>query len=177
MSSKTFSIQRCKLITQRHYWYAVTTMRSCHCCKDAEVVCWINHEYLKCKECYQWNWKCDLTPDYEGMNKIIWEVNKLNDEILKTQQKLTHQKRQQKFWLHWLHELEDKKSKNILKLKENEEIMKTSVETTTAKKASDVMKNSDLNSLLMKMSSDNLNNFLWGLLFVRESVSSSSQES
>ena len=174
MSSKTFFTQHCKLITQHCYQYAVITMHSCCCCKNAEVVCWINHEYSKCKECYWWNWKCNLTPDYENMNKVIQKVNKLDDEILKMQQKLICQKRQQKFWLHWLHELEDKKFKNILKLKENEEIMKTSIKTTMMKKMSDVMKNSDLDSLLMKMLSDNLNDFLWDLSSVKESVDSSS---
>ena len=72
-------------------------MHSCKSCLSFNMPCHMNCNFLKCEECYQKNQKCNLILNYKKMNKAIAEFKKLDAKILETRQKLTQQKKQQKF--------------------------------------------------------------------------------
>ncbi len=63
--------QRRNSIANCCYKYVLFTMRSCRVCVLFNVSCQINKEYLKCKKCYRKNWKCNLTSNYQEINKAI----------------------------------------------------------------------------------------------------------
>jgi len=63
--------QRRNFVANCRYKYAFLTMRPCRTCVAFDVFCQVNKEYLKCEKCYRKNRKCDLTFDYQKMNKAI----------------------------------------------------------------------------------------------------------
>ncbi len=88
--------QRRNFVVDRRYKYAFLIMRSCRVYVAFDVSYQVNKEYLKCKKCYRKNWKCDLTLDYQEMNKIIQKTKKLNDKITKLRLRIARKTKQRK---------------------------------------------------------------------------------
>jgi len=63
--------QRRNFVANYRYKYAFFTMRLCRVCVLFNVFCRINKKYLKCKKYYRKNRKCDLTSNYQEINKAI----------------------------------------------------------------------------------------------------------
>ena len=96
MSIKLTTKQRRNFVAKCRYKYALLIMRSCRACVAFDVLCQVNKKYLKCKKCYRKNWKCDLTLDYQEMNKIIQKTKKLNDKITKLRLRIARKTKQRK---------------------------------------------------------------------------------
>ncbi len=71
-------------------------MRPCQVCVAFGVSCQVNKTYLKCKKYYRKNRKCDLTLNYQRMNKVIEKTKKLNDEITKSRLRIARKTKQRK---------------------------------------------------------------------------------
>ena len=94
-------------------------MHSCFLCFSCDELCCVSCQFAECESCFWSVRKCDLVSDNKRMDKVISEAEKLSDKILQTCICLTQLKAQQKFWLGCLKSLENQKSQNILKIKED----------------------------------------------------------
>ncbi len=90
-------IEQCRnFVVDRRYKYAFLAMRLCRIYVVFDVSCRINKEYLKCKKCYRKNKKCDLTFNYQEINKAIQKTKKLNDKIIKLRLRIARKTKQRK---------------------------------------------------------------------------------
>ncbi len=71
MLIKLITKQRRNSIVDRYYKYVFLMMRSCRVYVLFDVSYRINKKYLKCKKCYRKNRKCNLTSNYQRINKVI----------------------------------------------------------------------------------------------------------
>ena len=71
-------------------------------------MCRVIKQSLKCENYYRHNLKCDLTLDYQGMNKVLKKIKKLKDEILELQLRLARKKKQRKHWRRRLKDFDDR---------------------------------------------------------------------
>lgn len=99
---------------------APIAMRPCNACSSLGLACRITRQQLECEGCFRGNRKCDLAPDYQGMDKAVKEAEKLEDEILETRLKLARLEKQRKYWRRRLRDLGDQESRNILEVEEDE---------------------------------------------------------
>ncbi len=99
-------------------------MRPCQTYVSFGVSCQINREYLKCEKCYQKNWKYNLVPNYQKINKTIKEVKKLDDKIMKLRLRIARKTKQKKHQLRRLKDIDNVESKNILKIEKGEREIK-----------------------------------------------------
>jgi len=120
MPTKLTIEQRRNFVADRRYKYAFLIMRSCRACVAFGVPCRVNREYLKCEECYRKNRKCDLAPNYQGMDEAIQKAEKLDDEITELRLRIARKTKQRKHWLRRLKDMGDAESKNILEIEEGE---------------------------------------------------------
>jgi len=120
MPVKLSTEQRRNSVADRCYKHALLTMRPCRACVSFGVPCRVNREYLKCEECYRKNRKCDLAPDYQGMDEAIQNAEKLDDEITELRLRIARKTKQRKHWLRRLKDMGDAESKNILEIEEGE---------------------------------------------------------
>jgi len=96
MLIKLITKQRRNFVVNRRYKYVLLIMRSCRIYVAFDVSCQINKEYLKCKKCYRKNRKCDLTLNYQKMNKAIQKTKKLNNKITKLRLRIARKTKQEK---------------------------------------------------------------------------------
>ena len=96
MLIKLITKQRRNFVVNCRYKHVFFTMRLCRICVSFDVSCQINRKYLKCKKCYQKNRKCDLTSNYQEMNKAISKAKKLNDKITKLRLRIARKTKQKK---------------------------------------------------------------------------------
>ena len=113
--SRTSTLRRF-CVVDRIFVLAHSIMRSCQSCSSQGVMCRVTKQSLKCENCYRHNLKCDLTLDYQSMNKALKEVKKLKNEILELRLKLTRKKKQRKHWRRRLKDFDDREFRNILKI-------------------------------------------------------------
>ncbi len=132
MPTKLTIEQRRNFVADRRYKYALFSMRPCRTCVAFGVPCQVNREYLKCEECYRKNRKCDLAPDYQGMDEAIQNAKKLDDEITKLRLRIARKTKQRKHWLRRLKDMGDAESKNILEIEEGEGEVECSEEVPEA---------------------------------------------
>ena len=83
-------------VVDRIFAFALLIMRSCQFCFFQNVMCRVTKQSLKCENCYRHNLKCDLTLDYQNMNKALKEVEKLKNEILEFRLRFARKKKQRK---------------------------------------------------------------------------------
>ena len=95
-------------------------MRPCSSCLSFSVSCRVNRQYLKCEECYRKNRKCELAPDYKGMDEAIAKAEKLDKEIIDLIRKTARRRTERKYWLRRLRDLGDTESRNILEIEAEE---------------------------------------------------------
>ena len=114
------SILRRSRVVDRIFAFAYSTMRSCQSCSSQGVVCRVTKQSLECENCYRHNLKCDLALDYQGMNKALKEVEKLEDEIFELRLRLARKEKQRKHWRRRLKNLDDREFRNILKIETKE---------------------------------------------------------
>jgi len=88
--------QRRNFVANRRYKYAFLTMRSYRVYVAFDVSCQVNKEYLKCKKCYRNNRKCDLTLNYQEMNKAIQKTKKLDNKIIELRLRIAQKTKQKK---------------------------------------------------------------------------------
>ena len=122
MPSAGNSTQRRHKTADRRYRLAPYTMRPCKSCVARGVACRIGKEHLECEQCYRFNRKCDLAPDYKEMDKALRNVEELDDQILEMRIKLARVEKQRRFWLKRMKDLGDKESANILEIEADEAI-------------------------------------------------------
>ena len=96
MPTQLATQQRRDLTANRRYRSAFVTIRPYSACLSFGVSCRVNRQYLKCEECYRKNRKCELAPDYKGIDEAIAKAEKLDKEIIdlirKTARKRTERK-------------------------------------------------------------------------------------
>ena len=71
-------------------------MRSCQSCSSQGVIYRVTKQSSKCENCYRHNLKCDLTLDYQNINKALKKVEKLKNEIFELRLKLARKEKQRK---------------------------------------------------------------------------------
>jgi len=96
MPIKLIIEQRRNFVADRRYKHALLVMRPCRACATFGVSCQVNREYLKCEKCCRKNRKCDLAPNYQGMNEAIQKAKKLNDEITELRLRIARKTKQRK---------------------------------------------------------------------------------
>ncbi len=96
MSIRLIIEQRRNFVANRRYKYALLTMRPCRACVAFGVPCRVNRKYLKCEKYYRKNRKCDLAPNYQGMDKTIQKAKKLDDEIIELRLRIARKTKQRK---------------------------------------------------------------------------------
>ncbi|KAI4200177.1 MAG: hypothetical protein LQ350_004138, partial [Teloschistes chrysophthalmus] len=160
MPKETTKSTRRSRAASRVFRDAFVTMRPCSACASRGLSCRVNRQHLECECCYINGQKCDLAPDYAGMDKAIKEAEKLDEEILEIRLKLARKERQRRYWLNRLKELGDQESKNILEI-EAEEILEEQPEIPVTGSTSSEEIFAD--PALLAMSSDDFDEFLRSL--------------
>ena len=122
------SILRRFCVVDRIFAFAFLVMRFCRLCFSRDVMCRVTKQSLKCENCYRYNLKCDLTLDYQSMNKALKKAKKLKNEIFELRLRLARKKKQRRHWRRRLKNLDDHEFRNILKIEAKKTIDESSLE-------------------------------------------------